>query len=36
MAMVKIQASSGWVQSPGAGWVMPMTLVRGSLNTLNA
>jgi hypothetical protein len=36
MARVKIQASWGWLQSPGADWVIPMALVRGSLKTLNA
>ena len=36
IAMEKIQPSSGSFQSPGADCVMPMSLVIGRLNTLNA
>src|SRR4026209_671599 len=36
VAMVKIQASWVWDLSPAADWVMPSTLVSGSLKTLKA
>jgi len=36
IARLKIQASSGWVRSSGADFVIPITLVSGSLKTLNA
>ena len=36
IARLKIQASGGWVQSPGAEAVTPITLVSGNLKTLKA
>jgi hypothetical protein len=36
MPMEKIQPSSGMFQSFGADWPMPINLVIGKLNTLNA
>ena len=36
MAMLKIQPRSVSFQSSGVDWVMPMSLVIGRLNTLNA
>ncbi len=36
IARLKIQPSSVSFQSPGADWVMPISLVIGRLKTLNA